>query len=82
MNIDMRIAHGDPGGGKDLLHPVEHIVIARPIILCARPEAQDILDRAVAVGDDVRLDRPVAERLSCAAAAAQRAARTLSAASS
>ena len=63
MNIDMRIAHGDPGSGKDLLHPVEHIVIARPIILCARPEAQDILDRAVAVGDDVRLDRPVAERL-------------------
>ena len=62
MNIDMRIAHGDPGSGKDLLHPVEHIVIARPIILCARPEAQDILDRAVAVGEDVRLDRPVAAR--------------------
>ena len=75
MNIDMWIGHRDARGGKGFLKSVQHVVIAGPIVLRTRPEAQDILDRIVAIGDDVCLDRPVAECLfmRCGSGAERRA---------
>ena len=49
MNIDMWIGHRDARGGKGFLKSVQHVVIAGPIVLRTRPEAQDILDRIVAI---------------------------------
>ena len=53
MNIDMRIRHGDAGRGKGCLQAVEDVIAAGPVILRAGPEAQDVIDRAVAVAGDV-----------------------------
>ena len=63
MNIDMRIRHGDTSRGKGCLQTVEDVIVAGPVILRAGPEAQDVIDRAVAVAGDVGLDGPVFEDL-------------------
>ena len=82
MNIDMRIRHGDPSRGKGCLQAVEDVIAAGPVILRARPEAQDVIDRAVAVAGDVGFDGPAFEDLLMRGRGCVSTARTVSAASS
>ena len=63
MNIDMRIGHAHAGCVKGGLHAVHYVVVCVPVILRPRPEAQDVIDGAVAVAGHMRLDGAVRQDL-------------------